>query len=103
MAFNQNRAQQQLYAHFALLMEAPSKDLIQSIFTHGYMHRADMTQINVTKYTKQFGKPEKVTESMVQQVRVSLLVRFLTSHTKSYSQQSAIRGRKGSSFARIVY
>jgi hypothetical protein len=74
MAFTSGRKQQQLYAHFALLMEAPSKDLIQSIFTHVYMHRGDMTQANVKKYTAQFGKPEKVTDMLVQLVGLSLVL-----------------------------
>ena len=51
-----------------MLMEAPSKDLIQQIFTHVYMHRNDMTQTNPQKFAEKFQKPERVTAEHVKQV-----------------------------------
>ena len=68
-----SQKQAQMYKHFALLMEAPDKDLIQAIFTHVYMHRNDMTQANAAKYASRFGKPEKITEQLVQMVRIRVI------------------------------
>ena len=56
----------------SLLMEAPSKDLVQRILTHVYMHRNNIAQANAAKFAPMFEKPDAVTEEHVQQLFAAL-------------------------------
>jgi len=47
-------------SELAVLLEAPTKDLVQKIFTHAFLVRDDITKANVPKYVALFGKPETV-------------------------------------------
>eukprot|EP00937_MAST-01D_sp_MAST-1D-sp2_P002916 g2916.t1 len=50
----------------SLLLEAPSKDLVQKIFTHVFLHRNDISQAKPAKFVPLFEKGDAVTEDHVQ-------------------------------------
>ena len=56
----------------SLLMEAPSKDIVQHILTHVYMHRNNIAQANAAKFAAMFEKADTVTEEHVQQLFAAL-------------------------------
>ena len=56
----------------SLLLEAPSKDLVQQLLTHVYLHRNNIARANAAKFTPLFEKPDVVTEEHVQELLVAL-------------------------------